>query len=536
MKKLLSFLLIFAVLTALYLPASAARVSGAEAIDALERLGLVQGTGNGFEPQRSATRAEAVTMLLRLLGEEDAAGAETGACPFSDGGWAARYLTYAWKRGLVQGRSANYFGSSELVDVRDYLTMVLRALGYSDRAGSGDFSWGDSIAFADRVGLSHGEYRSGDSLLREDLALISYTALSLPVQGTGRKLIEQLYLGGTVSAEALKQTRLVWALDAGKPAYTATEIHELAASAVLYVEMFDSEEDLQNDRHAAYGSGFFIRGDGLALLSYHELDGYACARVSTLDGKHYPITGVLAYDPLWDMALVRVSRQATDGSSVRFFPYLDLGDSDAMYPGARAFTVSNPQGLIDCVSEGLISNRSRQVDDPDYPCLQFTAPISQGSSGGPLLNGQGQVVGIIHAMYVEGQLLNLATPVSCVPLEAVSGPGNPLAEVKAAEDAKKAAAEIHCQETNLSLECGASKELTIRHSWPGTANLQYEILTDGVVEVQWGSFVSKHEVPLTVTGLAPGETEIEIRFTDEYSQSDARLLLHVTVYGTAPQG
>lgn len=534
MKKLLSFILMFAVLSALCLPVSAARVSAEEAIDTLECLGLVQGTGSGFEPGRGATRAEAVTMLLRLLGKEAAAKAETGACPFADGGWAAPYLTYAWKQGLVQGKSAGYFGSNDPVGVRDYLTMVLRALGYSDAAG--DFSWGGSIAFADAVGLTHGEYPTDTGLLREDLALISYTALTLPVQGTARKLIERLYIEGAVSADALKQTRLVWALDAGKPIYTAAEIHEMSASAVLYVEMYKTEEAWKKDDPDAHGSGFFISGDGVALLSYHELDGYAYARATTLDGKRYEITGVLAYDSLWDIAAVRVSRQATDGSSVRFFPYLDLGDSDAVYPGARIFTVSNPLGLIDSVSEGVIANRSRQVDDPDYPCLQFNAPIAQGSSGGPLLNSQGQVVGIIHALYVEGQLLNLATPVNCVPREKLSGAGTPMAQVKAAEDVKKAAAEIHCKETTLRLACGESKELMIRHSWPGTANLQYEIGRSGVVECKWGSFVSKHAVPLTVTGAAPGETDIEIRFTDEYGESEARLVIHVSVYGTAPRG
>ena len=526
MKKLISVILIFAALAALCLPVSAARVSPSEAIDTLECLGLAKGTGNGFAPERGATRAEALTMLLRLLGREDEARAETGPCPFVDGGWAAPYLTYARKHGLAQGRSSTYFGSNEPVSVRDYLTMVLRALGYSDAAG--DFSWSRSIAFSDAVGLTHGEYPADGSLLREDLALISYTALTLPVQGTGQKLIERLYLSGAVSAAALKQTRLAWALDALQPEYTPAEIHGLSASAVLYVEVYKTAEELEKDKPSARGSGFFVTGDGVALLSWHELDGFAYARVTTLDGKRYDVTGVLAYDPLWDMAAVRVSRQATDGSSVRFFPHLDLGDSDAVYPGARVYAVGNPLGMVDSISEGIISNRARQVDDPDYPCLEFTAPIAQGSSGGPLLNSHGRVVGIVHGMFVNGQVQNLATPVNCVPGESLSGEGTPLTAVKEAEDAKKAAAEISSTETQLHLECGQSVELMISHTWPGTANLQYKLGKSSVVDCEWGRFVSKHSVPLTVTATAAGEADIEIRFTSDH-ESEALLTIHVTV-------
>ena len=535
MKKLISIILIVAVLAALCLPVSAAQTSASEAIDTLERLGLVKGTGNGFAPERGATRAEALTMLLRLLGQEAEAKAETAPCPFYDGGWAAPYLTYAWKHGLAQGRSSTYFGSNDPVSVRDYLTMVLRALGYSDAAG--DFSWSRSIAFSDGVGLTHGEYPADGSLLREDLALISYTALTLPVKGTGQKLIERLYLSVAVSADALKQTRLAWALDAGQREYTPAEIHALGASAVVYVELYETEEELEKDKPSAHGSGFFVTGDGVALLSYHELDGCTHVRVTTLDGKRYDVTGVLAYDPLWDMAAVRVSRQATDGSSVRFFPHLDLGDSDAVYPGARIYALGNPLGLVDSISEGIISNRARDVNDPAYPCLEFTAPIAPGSSGGPLLNSHGRVVGIIQAMFVNGQVLNLATPVNCVPGESLSGEGTPLTAVKEAEDAKKAAAEISATKTQLHLECGQSVELMISHTWPGTANLQYKILQSGVVDCDWGHFVSKHSVPLTVTAVGTGEADIEIRFTSEH-ESEALLTIHVTVseqIGQSPQ-
>ena len=101
--------------------------------------------------------------------------------------------------------------------------------------------------------------------------------------------------------------------------------------------------------------------------------------------------------------------------------------------------------------------------------------------------------------------------------------------MKEAEDAKKAAAEISSTETQLHLECGQSVELMISHTWPGTANLQYKLGKSSVVDCEWGRFVSKQSVPLTVTAVGAGETDIVIRFTGDY-ESEAQLTIHVTVY------
>jgi len=198
MKKILALILTAVLSVSLCAPAGAAHVTATEAISTLETLGLVKGTGSGFEPERTATRAEAVTMLVRLLGREDAALRATGWCPFSDAGWAAKYITYAYNSGLVTGQSAGWFGSAADVQIRDYLTMLLRALGYS--TATGDFTWAGSIAFADRIGLTHGEYTAQTPMLREDLALISYTALTMKMKNSERTLIEQLYLDGAVDA------------------------------------------------------------------------------------------------------------------------------------------------------------------------------------------------------------------------------------------------------------------------------------------------------------------------------------------------
>ena len=531
MKRLISFFLILTLaVTALPLSAAAAHVSASEAADALTTLGLLRGTEHGLELERTSTRAEATAMLLRLLGKETAAEAETDACPFDDGGWAARLITYAWKNGLVKGQSERRFGSASAVGARDWATMLLRVLGYSD--ADGDFTWRESLAFADKIGLTHGEYTAQSEFLREDLVLLSYTALTLRMKGSERTLAETLYLDGVLSGAALAATRLSAAASADKPVYDAMEIHEIGASAVLYVEGYLDEEALEKDKPNNMGSAFFITGDGVAVLCYHELNGAAYARVTTLDGHRYDVTGVLAYDPLWDYAVVRVSRTDLNGETVRFFPYLDLGDSDALSAGEPVYTLSNALGLIDSISVGVLSNRARNVNDPDYLSLQIDAAISQGSSGGALLNRHGEVIGILFGSFTYGQNMNLAVPVNVISGVALTDDGIPLTEVKEAVNAQKAAATLSVSESELHLEYGEEVEIVVTHTAPADATIKYEINGIDIVTCTWGTFNTKHTVPLTIKAVGDGEATVTISFADDNGGEDSAAEIHVTVTGT----
>ena len=525
-RKILVWILCAAMFAALCFPVSAARVTANEAIGTLEALGLVRGSGNGFEPERSATRAEAVVMLLRLLGREQTALDAALHSDFEDAGWADAYLAYAQREGLVHGISDTVFGSGNAVAARDYVTMTLRALGYADGA---DFTWGECLAFSDDIGLTHGEYGPEGDFLREDMALVSYTALTLKMKDSDLRLIESLYLRGAVSAEALKQTRLAGAANAGKTVYSAAEIHEMSASAVFFVEVYRTEEDLENGRPGATGSGFLVAPDGVAIMSYHELDGFEFANATLTDGRTFAIDEVLFYDPQRDAAVVRLSKTDAEGNAIRFFPYLDVGDSDAVGTGDVVYTESNPLGLIDSISGGLVSNRSRVVDDPAYPCIQITAPISSGSSGGALLNAHGEAIGIIFASYTRGQSLNLAVPVNCVRDVDRNGAGISVAEVCGIENEKKAAAVITAETTEITLQPEEQIELVIATDCPGQAGLQYHINETGVVTCEWGDYLTKQSVVLTLTGVAEGSTTVDITFAEGYGNEEAVLTLTVTV-------
>lgn len=155
------------------------------AAEHLYELGLFQGTGtdeNGkpnFDLNRTPSRAEAITMLVRLLGKEADAKAGTWDIPFTDvADWAKPYVGYAYANGLTSGTSSTTFGGNDPVTATQYLTLVLRALGYSS---STDFAWDRAWECSDAIGLTNGQYnaQNNTSFLRGDVAIISDSALSV---------------------------------------------------------------------------------------------------------------------------------------------------------------------------------------------------------------------------------------------------------------------------------------------------------------------------------------------------------------------
>lgn len=165
-----------------------------EAACELYRMGLFLGTGfneNGqpvFELDRPATRSEAVTMLVRLLGAEEEAKDSALRVPFSDvEAWAKPYVGYAYAKGLASGISGTTFSGGREISATEYLSCVLRALGY--QSGS-DFQWNAAWELTDRLGITHGEYNHTAPFLRSDIAIVSRNALSTPLKGQTLTLLD----------------------------------------------------------------------------------------------------------------------------------------------------------------------------------------------------------------------------------------------------------------------------------------------------------------------------------------------------------
>jgi len=156
-----------------------------------------------------------------------------------------------------------------------------------------------------------------------------------------------------------------------------------------------------NGQPLSLGSGFFVRED-IVATNLHVIEGAAGGYAKIVDKKQkHDIAGYVAIDRKMDLVLLKIDNVKA--------PAITLGDSSEMAVGDEIFAVGNPKGLEGTFSKGIIS-AIRKVEEDTL--LQITAPISPGSSGGPILNSEGNVIGISVATFKGGQNLNFAIPVS----------------------------------------------------------------------------------------------------------------------------
>ena len=217
-------------------------------------------------------------------------------------------------------------------------------------------------------------------------------------------------------------TLLLFAIHATTPAQTTEQLAEKALAATVYLEMMDSA-----GKTISIGSGFFARHD-LIVTNYHVIDG-AARGTAKLVGKHtkYAIEGITATERGNDLAILKVS-----ASGIKPLPLVE--NSDRVKIGAQVYVAGNPKGLEGTFSDGIISSKR---GGHAYGRLQMTAPISPGSSGGPVLNTRGEVIGVSFASLESGQNLNFAIPSNYIKtLVSLSNRVRPLSRVSSTVSAE----------------------------------------------------------------------------------------------------
>ncbi len=154
-------------------------------------------------------------------------------------------------------------------------------------------------------------------------------------------------------------------------------------------------------KEIATGTGFLVSSDGKLITNHHVIEGASSAVAKAESGGLFPVEGVLADDPKNDLVLLKLKGKD--------LPFLTLGSSDKIEVGTRIAVIGSPLGLEGTVSEGIVSAVRGLTND--MRILQITAAVSPGSSGSPVLNGSGAVVGVATALLRDGQSLNFAVPV-----------------------------------------------------------------------------------------------------------------------------
>lgn len=200
-------------------------------------------------------------------------------------------------------------------------------------------------------------------------------------------------------------------------AQTAQAIAQKAFGSTVLLVMEDA-----NGQPISLGSGFFV-GAGEIASNLHVVEGAASGYAKLVGKKKkHDLEGITAVDTNRDLVVLKI---VDTGSKV-----LTLGNSDDVQVGEPVYAVGNPQGLEGTFSQGVVSG-IREVGTDKL--LQITAPISPGSSGGPVINSIGEVIGVSVATFRGGQNLNFAIPSNYLKLLLErSGPAEPIAQAKPA--------------------------------------------------------------------------------------------------------
>ena len=172
---------------------------------------------------------------------------------------------------------------------------------------------------------------------------------------------------------------------------SAEDLFKLASPSVVLIEVFN-EQGVKTGT----ASGFVANESGAIITNYHVIRGAYSANAHFQDGSTIPVQGVVGSDPYRDVAILRVNLGAKP---------LNLGDSERVQVGDKVIAIGSPLALQNTLSDGLVSGIRNGV-------IQTSTPISPGSSGGPLLNIHGEVVGIAVAGIMTAENLNFAVPIN----------------------------------------------------------------------------------------------------------------------------
>jgi len=173
----------------------------------------------------------------------------------------------------------------------------------------------------------------------------------------------------------------------------------MLASSVVLITVYDGKGE-----RLGSGSGIMIGKEGYILTNNHVAAGGRCFSVRIEDDeKEYRTDEIIKYHSVLDLAIIRIQRKLN--------PIPVYKGSKPLVRGQKVVAIGSPLGLFNSVSDGIISG-FRKIDEVDM--IQFTAPTSRGSSGGAVLNMQGEVIGISTAGIDAGQNINLAMGYECI--------------------------------------------------------------------------------------------------------------------------
>lgn len=478
----------------------------APSVAACYELGIMYGSSDtGFSPSNNLTVAEALVMASRVHSIYN-----TGETVVFSGGdpWYQLYVSYAVQNGIIK--------EFDFMDYNAKITRAQMAYIFYNALPSKEFNTISSVPEIPDVPMFHKYFAPIKGLYDAGILTGSDDKGSFFPDNN----ITRAEAAAIISRVAKSDLRVKFSLAKTGTALNAEQIADRCSDAVAYVEIY-----ISNKLYAS-GSGFFIDAAGTFVTNFHVIEDAESIKVTTTNGRTYNVSGVYDVDPARDIALLKV-----DGSG---FDYIET-DMSAPKMGQTIYAIGSPQGLSNSISSGIISNVSREVYGLDF--MQFTAPISSGSSGGALINEYGKVIGITSASYDDGssssQNLNLAIPISYIGTLSKNSV-TPLSDIK-----NILFDHLSLSVSVKSLEIGTSgvTPITVTFS-PGASNYAYAYIVDTDESVVNGFWLTSDESDCEYTfycvGLSSGIALISFGFKYDEDTSVTKSIVSVAVTGNPP--
>lgn len=206
-----------------------------------------------------------------------------------------------------------------------------------------------------------------------------------------------LFRRGVISGPLWSGPGVTQSAGLGSDEVNNIDIYKLASPSVAYITSTVYRQTWFYGPQAAkeLGSGFVINPNGQILTNFHVISGSQQVQVTLTDQSQYKAT-VLVRDRVNDLALIKIEPK-------RKLTYLNLGDSDHLQVGQKVLAIGNPFGFQGTLTTGVVSSLGRDIDAENNRkmegMIQTDASINSGNSGGPLLDSQGNVIGINTAIY-----------------------------------------------------------------------------------------------------------------------------------------
>ncbi|MCS3556139.1 MULTISPECIES: serine protease [unclassified Sphingobacterium] len=190
--------------------------------------------------------------------------------------------------------------------------------------------------------------------------------------------------------------------DAHKRKLSGEDMYAKAKDGVLMVGRYYNCGHCNNMHADVMATAAVLTSDGICVTNYHVIENFlpsdnARSKLDSIyflggyDGSAYPITEILSYDKVGDVAIVKVDPRG------RKLTAIPLGK--AQYPGAHVRAITHPKGYVYYYSEGVVSNNTINAKEPSTRRMQITADYAQGSSGGPIFDEAGNLVGLVSTTH-----------------------------------------------------------------------------------------------------------------------------------------